>query len=107
MPPLLLNPSRLLHFPLFTKPYFASSFSSHLNSLRRPIKTLRFISSRFPMDASPVVLQVKEHIELSQKEDKIFTRLLDVVRHFGLETQLRVAGGWVRDKVGVFVSTSY
>ncbi|KAF3330954.1 putative CCA tRNA nucleotidyltransferase 2 isoform X1 [Carex littledalei] len=51
------------------------------------------------MDAAPVVLPVKEHIELSEKEDKIFTRLLDVVRHFGLETQLRVAGGWVRDKL--------
>lgn len=59
------------------------------------------------MDAAPVVLPVKEHIELSEKEDKIFTRLLDVVRHFGLETQLRVAGGWVRDKVGVSVSTSF
>ncbi|XP_078157626.1 polynucleotide adenylyltransferase family protein [Carex rostrata] len=99
MPPLLLNPSRLIHFLPFTKPYFSSSFSSHLTCLCRPIKTLRFISSRLPMDTAPVMLPVKEHIELSEKEDKIFTRLLDVVHHFGLETQLRVAGGWVRDKL--------
>lgn len=59
------------------------------------------------MDAAPLVLPVKERIELSEKEDRIFTRLLDVVRHFALETQLRVAGGWVRDKVGVSVSTSF
>jgi hypothetical protein len=59
------------------------------------------------MDAAPVVLPVKERIELSEKEDQIFTRLLDVVRHFGLETQLRVAGGWVRDKVGVSITASF
>ncbi|KAJ3703674.1 hypothetical protein LUZ61_007379 [Rhynchospora tenuis] len=100
MPPLLLNAWRLLHFPPFPKPYFfSSSIPFRLTSLRRPIKTLRFTSSRFPMDAPPLVLPVKERIELSAKEDQIFTRLLDVVRHFGLETQLRVAGGWVRDKL--------
>ncbi|WOL11157.1 hypothetical protein Cni_G19918 [Canna indica] len=44
-------------------------------------------------------LMVKEKIDLSEKEEKIFGRLLDVVRHFKLETQLRVAGGWVRDKL--------
>nr|XP_010930817.1 putative CCA tRNA nucleotidyltransferase 2 [Elaeis guineensis] len=44
-------------------------------------------------------LVVKERIDLTEKEEKIFRRLLDVVRHFKLETQLRVAGGWVRDKL--------
>jgi hypothetical protein len=38
-------------------------------------------------------------IELTEEEEKIFQRLLDVVRHFDLCTTLRVAGGWVRDKV--------
>ncbi|RLN30446.1 putative CCA tRNA nucleotidyltransferase 2 [Panicum miliaceum] len=42
---------------------------------------------------------VKETVELTEKEEQIFRRLLDVVRHFGLGTQLRVAGGWVRDKL--------
>jgi hypothetical protein len=38
-------------------------------------------------------------IELTREEEKIFQRLLEVVRHFDLGTTLRVAGGWVRDKV--------
>ncbi|XP_039799960.1 tRNA nucleotidyltransferase cca2-like isoform X3 [Panicum virgatum] len=42
---------------------------------------------------------VRETVELTEKEEQIFGRLLDVVRHFGLGTQLRVAGGWVRDKL--------
>ena len=46
---------------------------------------------------------VRETVELTEKEEQIFGRLLDVVRHFGLGTQLRVAGGWVRDKVNFFV----
>ncbi|XBI77285.1 hypothetical protein VPH35_070435 [Triticum aestivum] len=38
-------------------------------------------------------------LELSEEEEKIFLRLLDVVRHYRLGTTLRVAGGWVRDKL--------
>ncbi|XP_015618205.1 tRNA nucleotidyltransferase cca2 isoform X2 [Oryza sativa Japonica Group] len=45
------------------------------------------------------VVEVREGVELTEKEERIFRRLLDVVRHFGLGTQLRVAGGWVRDKL--------
>ncbi|XP_068640395.1 tRNA nucleotidyltransferase cca2-like [Aristolochia californica] len=48
---------------------------------------------------SPAIVQVKENIALTEKEKKIFNRLIDVLRHFKLETQLRVAGGWVRDKL--------
>lgn len=48
------------------------------------------------MESPPLV---KETIDLTDKEGKIFGRLLDVIRHFQLETQLRVAGGWVRDKL--------
>ncbi|KAF8768940.1 hypothetical protein HU200_007080 [Digitaria exilis] len=44
-------------------------------------------------------LVVRETVELTEKEELIFRRLLDVVRHFDLGTQLRVAGGWVRDKL--------
>lgn len=42
---------------------------------------------------------VKETVELTETEERIFRRLLEVVRHFSLGTQLRVAGGWVRDKL--------
>ncbi|KAL5206828.1 hypothetical protein ABZP36_035037 [Zizania latifolia] len=44
-------------------------------------------------------VKVRESLELMEKEGCIFRRLLDVVRHFGPGTQLRVAGGWVRDKL--------
>ncbi|KAK3139436.1 hypothetical protein QOZ80_5AG0383180 [Eleusine coracana subsp. coracana] len=44
-------------------------------------------------------VEVRETVVLTEKEERIFRRLLDVVRHFGLGTQLRVAGGWVRDKL--------
>lgn len=46
-------------------------------------------------------VQVKDRIELTPKEKQIFDRLKEVLVHFDLQTQLRVAGGWVRDKVGV------
>jgi len=45
---------------------------------------------------------VKERIELTETERKIFDRLLGSLRHFGLSNQLRVAGGWVRDTVRRF-----
>jgi len=38
-------------------------------------------------------------IELSELEDKIFNLLRDVCKHFDLKTTMRVAGGWVRDKL--------
>ncbi|KQJ92057.1 putative CCA tRNA nucleotidyltransferase 2 isoform X2 [Brachypodium distachyon] len=44
-------------------------------------------------------VEVRESVELTEEEERIFRRLLDVVAHFGLGTQLRVAGGWVRDKL--------
>ncbi|XP_020595770.1 CCA tRNA nucleotidyltransferase, mitochondrial-like [Phalaenopsis equestris] len=42
---------------------------------------------------------VKVRIDLTMNEETIFRRLLDVIDHFKLNTQLRVAGGWVRDKL--------
>ncbi|KAJ4837336.1 hypothetical protein Tsubulata_037776 [Turnera subulata] len=45
------------------------------------------------------VVQVKESIEITETERKIFDRLLNTLRHFNLQTELRVAGGWVRDKL--------
>jgi hypothetical protein len=38
-------------------------------------------------------------IQHSEVEEKIFTTLKDVLNKYDLDTQLRVAGGWVRDKV--------
>ena len=38
-------------------------------------------------------------IALTNKETQIFQTLMDVVQANQLNTTLRVAGGWVRDKV--------
>ncbi|XP_052487621.1 tRNA nucleotidyltransferase cca2 isoform X2 [Gossypium raimondii] len=57
-----------------------------------------FLSCRAAMMTAACV-QVKEQIELTETEKKIFDRLLNTLRHFNLQTQLRVAGGWVRDKL--------
>ncbi|KAB2083357.1 hypothetical protein ES319_A05G261000v1 [Gossypium barbadense] len=57
-----------------------------------------FLRCRAAMTTAACV-QVKEQIELTETEKKIFDRLLNTLRHFNLQTQLRVAGGWVRDKL--------
>ncbi|KAH6834117.1 Polynucleotide adenylyltransferase family protein [Perilla frutescens var. hirtella] len=51
------------------------------------------------MCSSPPSVHVKDRIDLTAKEEQIFDLLLQVRRHFNLQTQLRVAGGWVRDKL--------
>ena len=45
------------------------------------------------------VNSVKEGVSVTDYEEKLFQTLLGTVRHFGLKAELRVAGGWVRDKV--------
>eukprot|EP00897_Mesotaenium_endlicherianum_P000748 jgi/Mesen1/10674/ME000009S10466 len=44
-------------------------------------------------------LEVKEIVELTEIEQRIFSTLMETVRENKLKTQLRVAGGWVRDKL--------
>ncbi|XP_074292231.1 CCA tRNA nucleotidyltransferase, mitochondrial-like [Silene latifolia] len=48
-------------------------------------------------EASIVIL--KGVIKLTEKECMIFNRLKEAVNHNKLDTELRVAGGWVRDKL--------
>lgn len=43
--------------------------------------------------------KVREMVQLTDKERLIFEKLLGTLKHNQLDTQLRVAGGWVRDKV--------
>ncbi|CAI5492407.1 unnamed protein product [Closterium sp. Naga37s-1] len=47
----------------------------------------------------PEAVRVTGEVHLSADESHLFSTLRDVVSHYGLGTQLRVAGGWVRDKV--------
>ncbi|KAI3977907.1 hypothetical protein MKX01_036747 [Papaver californicum] len=58
-------------------------------------------SSQSPSSSSSLSssVEVKDKIDLTYKENQIFSRLLQVLHHFNLDTQLRVAGGWVRDKL--------
>lgn len=44
-------------------------------------------------------MKVLESIQLTEQEEEIFKELVATLQHFGLDTELRVAGGWVRDKV--------
>ncbi len=37
--------------------------------------------------------------QLTDEEDALFALLMEVVEHFKLQAVLRVAGGWVRDKL--------
>ncbi|KAM7477821.1 hypothetical protein LguiA_026034 [Lonicera macranthoides] len=48
---------------------------------------------------SPPTFQLQEKIDLTDEESHIFELLLQVVGHFNLQTQIRVVGGWVRDKI--------
>lgn len=47
------------------------------------------------------MVAVRDKVELTEMEERIFGILTATLSHFGLTTQLRVAGGWVRDKVWI------
>ncbi|KAE9465521.1 hypothetical protein C3L33_02571, partial [Rhododendron williamsianum] len=66
--------------------------------LRAMSTTTTTTTTEDPASSAPSV-QVRDRIDLTDKERLIFGRLLEVLRHFSLQTQLRVAGGWVRDKL--------
>lgn len=59
------------------------------------MRTVSFLKRicKFAQPAQP------PRIELSDNEQAIFGFLLDVLKNSGLQTELRVAGGWVRDKL--------
>ncbi|KAK3405944.1 hypothetical protein EUGRSUZ_K02157 [Eucalyptus grandis] len=65
---------------------------------RNPTKTAGLLSCK-PISMNSPVVQVKQKIDLTETEKMIFERLLATVHHFDFSTQLRVAGGWVRDKL--------
>ncbi|XP_077241459.1 polynucleotide adenylyltransferase family protein isoform X2 [Tasmannia lanceolata] len=90
------NAIRLTTFASFHLPSFPQIKSLTLVPTKK-LGFFRTFSHRTMTASMPV--QVKEKIDLTDKEKKIFDRLLHVIRHFKLDTQLRVAGGWVRDKL--------
>ncbi|KAI6691234.1 hypothetical protein NL676_028062 [Syzygium grande] len=64
---------------------------------RNPTKAAGFLSCKSMSTNLPTV-QVKEKIDLTEKETMIFDRLLATIRHFDLSIELRVGGDWVRNK---------
>ncbi|XP_022718251.1 CCA tRNA nucleotidyltransferase, mitochondrial-like isoform X2 [Durio zibethinus] len=100
--PLLLH-SLSLPTANITPAFRNVSTSSKATTLSLTTRTTGFLPSPFlrcsTAMATAASIQVKEQIELTQTEKKIFDRLLNTLRHFNLQTQLRVAGGWVRDKL--------
>ena len=46
-----------------------------------------------------MIITVKDQIDLTEKEKSIFEFMLKVLEINGKKTTLRVAGGWVRDKL--------
>jgi hypothetical protein len=46
--------------------------------------------------------KVSTEIALTPKENEIFDTLMSIVKENNLKTTLRVAGGWVRDKVSQY-----
>ncbi|XP_027094747.1 tRNA nucleotidyltransferase cca2 isoform X2 [Coffea arabica] len=106
-PPFFFRP--LISFPLLRispiRPNTANS-SLKFSSFKSTGPFLRFYNSTMAITTATTTtasshppIQVRDHIELTPKEKEIFYRLLQVIRHFDLETELRVAGGWVRDKL--------
>ena len=49
----------------------------------------------------------KSEIALTELETQIFATLMDVLNKNQLTTTLRVAGGWVRDKVSLLSSCNF
>ncbi|KAG9158166.1 hypothetical protein Leryth_000313 [Lithospermum erythrorhizon] len=43
-------------------------------------------------------IELKVHIDVRALERQIFGRLLEVINHFNLQTNIRIAAGWLRDK---------
>ncbi|CAN1324403.1 tRNA nucleotidyltransferase cca2 [Linum perenne] len=99
------QPSRLLLFsPTFSRAspsYFDSA--ANTSAISTTIKTSGFrlcCCSKMATASPPkAVVPVRDKVEPTDIERKIFDRLLGTVRHFKLTTKLRVAGGWVRDKL--------
>jgi len=62
-------------------------------------------SASYPQLSNATTLyETRQRLELlplvpNENEAKLFDLLCAVIRHFGLSTTMRVAGGWVRDKL--------
>jgi hypothetical protein len=71
-----------------------------LNAHRNKANTEEIVKKQFKVEhpAAPVVIH-PANITITSAEKKVFDILAETVKHFKLDTVLRVAGGWVRDKI--------
>ncbi|KAG9131696.1 hypothetical protein Leryth_009439 [Lithospermum erythrorhizon] len=75
-----------------------STFKQKASLVFTTMGTSNPILTTASVEQSQPSVDVKDQINLTVKEKQIFERLIEVVSYFKLQTQLRVAGGWVRDK---------
>jgi hypothetical protein len=66
--------------------------------LRREPHITTFAASH-PVSTMAQQFRELDTVKLNAQEERIFDTLKQTLAHFGMKTQLRVAGGWVRDKV--------
>lgn len=55
------------------------------------------------MDPTLIEVAVKEKIELNDREKELFAFFLDFVNAKDVKVVMRSAGGWVRDKVNIYL----
>ena len=70
------------------------SDDEHMGVLVNPGTADSAVTPRTPEEAATDL-----RVNLTDREKQIFATMMSVVRDDGLDTTLRVAGGWVRDKV--------
>ncbi|KAJ0257624.1 Uncharacterized protein HA466_0084640 [Hirschfeldia incana] len=101
--PLLLIPPPPHHRKpnRFSTSAFRSPIAVSLSLCRGWFSTMKAAMTREEEEKkqSKLSVELKETIDLTEKEREIFDRLLGTLRFCNLDTQLRVAGGWVRDKL--------
>ena len=59
------------------------------------------------VESAKTETNLEAKIRVTPQEQKIFDTLMTIVKENNLKTTLRVAGGWVRDKVSEIASIKF
>lgn len=70
----------------------------YFSSIKTLIKTKKLMEPTYNLKKH----QIKDNIELTPNEKDLFSLFINFVQEENLNSILRVAGGWVRDKVFSF-----
>lgn len=94
----LCQPINLVRIFFMTGKRTATQHEEHEDANPQATKKLRLsMSASSASSTSP--LQLRENIRLTPQEQQLFEFLLDVEKQYECKAVLRVAGGWVRDKL--------